>query len=50
MVGALDYESAQFGATVSGYYGGADQDLVLDAMDEMVSVSNWILKHCSWET
>jgi len=49
VVGALDYEAASFGATVSGYYGGADQDLVVDAMDEKVSVSNWVTEaHAYW--
>jgi hypothetical protein len=48
-VAALDYESARFGATVSGYYGGADQGLIVDDMGEMVSVSNWVTEaHAYW--
>lgn len=48
-VAALDYESAQFGATVSGYYGGADQDLIVDGGGASVSASNWIGEaHAYW--
>jgi hypothetical protein len=39
---ALDYETASFGASASGYYGGADQGQILDAMDDEIGVSNWI--------
>lgn len=42
VVGALNYEAASFGATASGFYGGADHDLILDAMDASISVKNWV--------
>jgi hypothetical protein len=49
VVGALDYESARFGITASGYYGGADHDLILDTNDQTISVSNWITEaHAYW--
>ena len=44
---ALHYESARFGAAVAGYYGGADQGLVLDGPD-VVSVSNWVGESHAW--
>jgi hypothetical protein len=48
VVGALDYEAASYGLGASGYYGGADQGLVLDGMDE-VSVSNYVTEaHAFW--
>lgn len=46
---AVDYESARFGATASGYYGGADQDRIVQGADQKVSVSNWIAEaHAFW--
>ncbi|NNK49866.1 MAG: hypothetical protein HKP01_13415 [Gemmatimonadetes bacterium] len=49
VVGALDYESAQFGVSASGYYGGADQGLILDAMLAEIPVSNWVSEaHAYW--
>lgn len=45
-VASVDYESARFGATVSGYYGGADQDQFTD-----LSVKNWLSEaHAYWRS
>lgn len=47
-VAALDYETPRFGATVSGYYGGADQDRIMNGIGP-VSVSNWVGEaHAYW--
>jgi hypothetical protein len=43
-VAALNFESARFGGSVSGYYGGADQGLL--AGD--ISVSNWVGEAHAW--
>ncbi|RKZ11710.1 hypothetical protein DRQ53_09850 [bacterium] len=48
VVGALALETTRAGLTASGYYGGADQNLVLDAMDQMISVKNWIGEAHAW--
>jgi len=46
-VAALNYESARLGASVSGYYGGADQELLSNGPDA-ISVSNWIGEVHAW--
>jgi hypothetical protein len=46
-VAALNFETARFGASVSGYYGGADQGLITDGAND-VSVSNWIGEAHAW--
>ena len=46
-VAALNFETARFGASVSGYYGGADQDLITSGPD-VLSVSNWIGETHAW--
>jgi hypothetical protein len=49
VVGALDYEATSYGLGASGYYGGADQGLILDSMMEQVTVSNWVTEaHAFW--